>query len=253
MIGRPVVKSTKEAKAAAAAGGGRQRTATTASGMPIIGRPVVSPAVPSSKAAKAPGLGDSPQAANQLQQQQQNPGPTPAGQQQQSTMAAAARMGGAGAQSPAQAMQVRQRVPKHTRLGFCLLFQEASSQRAATRGGVGGVGGKFQDWLNGYLFLMLGGFLSRRFEKGSSTCCFAWKRSRPDPVARATGRRILTLSPWRSWISLFQTRVTGRSETAANCLRMFRAHSVFRSQSVFTHPERQGCRSISMRGTLRVV
>ena len=106
LIGRPVVKNAKDSKATPAAGG-RTRGTTTASGMPIIGRPVVSAAVPPPKAAKVPGLGDSPQASTQLQQQQQNQaGRSPGGQQQQSTMAAAARMGTAGPQTPGQTMQV---------------------------------------------------------------------------------------------------------------------------------------------------
>lgn len=104
LIGRPVVKNAKDAKTSAPAAGGRQRATTTASGMPIIGRPVVSAAVPTVKVAKAPGLGDSPQAPTQ-QQQQQQAGPSPAGQQQ-STMAAAARMGTPGPQTPGQTMQV---------------------------------------------------------------------------------------------------------------------------------------------------
>ncbi|CAM9093749.1 unnamed protein product [Ectocarpus sp. 4 AP-2014] len=103
LIGRPVVKNAKDAKTSAPAAGGRQRATTTASGMPIIGRPVVSAAVPTAKVAKAPGLGDSPQAPTQ-QQQQQQAGPSPAGQQQ-STMAAAARMGTPGPQTPGQTMQ----------------------------------------------------------------------------------------------------------------------------------------------------
>lgn len=105
LIGRPVVKNAKDSKAAPAAGG-RQRGTTTASGMPIIGRPVVSAAVPPPKAAKVPGLGDSPQASTQLQQNQAGPSPGGQQQQQQSTMAAAARMGAAGPQTPGQTMPV---------------------------------------------------------------------------------------------------------------------------------------------------
>lgn len=105
-IGRPVVKNAKEtAKAAAVVAGARPRAgATSVSGMPIIGRPVVTPAVPPTKLAKVPGMGDSPQPANQMQQQQQGGGQPVAGQpgqtagqqamMQQQIGAGAGRIGG---------------------------------------------------------------------------------------------------------------------------------------------------------------
>lgn len=66
-IGRPVVKAAKESKVAIPTPVARVRVPATAGGMPIIGRPVVSPAAPPLKVAKVPGLGDSPQAATVLQ------------------------------------------------------------------------------------------------------------------------------------------------------------------------------------------
>lgn len=98
-IGRPVVKGKEAAKAVAPAAGVRPRVPGTPGGMPIIGRPVVTPVVPPSKVAKVPGMGDSPQASTQqLQQQQQS---TPGGQAM-----VGGRMGAAGPQTPGQTMQV---------------------------------------------------------------------------------------------------------------------------------------------------
>lgn len=101
-IGRPVVKSAKDAAKAAAVAGVRQRAPSTSGGMPIIGRPVVTPAVPPTKVAKVPGLGDSPQASTQLQQLQQQQAGTP-GQ----SLGAGARLGTSGPQTPGRTMQVR--------------------------------------------------------------------------------------------------------------------------------------------------
>lgn len=115
-IGRPVVKNAKEsAKTTVPPTGGRPRASSGAGTMPIIGRPVVTPAVTPSKLAKMPGLGDSPQAASHIQQSQgQGQGQGAAGQQgqqgQQSTMhiGQSGRIAGSGAPSPGQTlMQVR--------------------------------------------------------------------------------------------------------------------------------------------------
>lgn len=119
-IGRPVVKTAKEAaKAAAPVAGTRTRT----TGVPIIGRPVVTAATPT-KTAKVPGVGDSPQTSAQLQQQQPIPGQPP------QAMAAGARIGTAGPQTPGSTIQVR--VAFSGKEGLCGVASYAERETGVT-------------------------------------------------------------------------------------------------------------------------
>ena len=110
-IGRPVVKTVKEAAKIAPPTAG-VRPKTTAGGMPIIGRPVMSPAgatlpaAPPSKVTKGPGMGDSPQAINHHQQHQQQPQQQAAPGTQGQAMISGGRMSAAGQQAQGQTMQV---------------------------------------------------------------------------------------------------------------------------------------------------